>query len=285
MAAAQSQASCKFKLFDLARNGYAIPSDINDFGTVVGSINFFSAGQGEGFTETPQGKVTYYCAPGADCNVYNSYTSFTGINDAGTKVGSYATSGSYMSTPYGFMLKGSTFTSIQEPNAYNQTFAIQINKQDTVIGYYDDSAFNDHGYERSSDGTYTTLDYPGAVDTLPLGINDNSEIVGYYQTTNSQGPAYGFAYKSGEWTMLSYPGAYSTVLSGVSDAGVIVGGAGYASGPGTAFLYENGEFKVVAVPKSYSTGISSISADGLIVGITDLTGPEQDVHGFVAKCQ
>jgi hypothetical protein len=282
MAQAQTQALCTFRLFDLPDNSQGVPSDINDSGTIVGSVSYFSAGKGEGFTQTSNGNVTYYCAPGANCDVYDSFTGLTGINNAGTKVGSYAAP---QSNTYGFMLKGSTFHSIQEPNAYSQTWAVQINSHNTVIGYYDDSAFNNHGFERSSDGTYTTLDYPGVAVTAPEGINSEGEIVGYYNVTYYDSPANGFTFVNGEWTTLNYPGASGTILSGISDAGVIVGAAGYASGPGTAFLYENGEFKVIAYPNSYSTNVSSISADGLIVGITDLTGPEQDVKGFAARCK
>jgi hypothetical protein len=282
MAAAQTQASCTFKLFDLPDNGYGPLSDVNDSGTMVGSVPFASAGKGAGFTRTSKGKVTYYCAPTANCDVYNSFTTLTGINNAGNKVGSYAAP---ESDTYGFMLTGSTFTSIQEPNSASSTFATGINNHDTVIGYYLDAAFNNNGFERSSDGIYTTLDYPGAALTTPLGINSKGEIVGYYQITYYDSPANGFIYQNGEWTTLNYPGASSTLLNSVDDAGVITGSAGYASGPATAFLYENGEFKVIAYPNSYSTSAGGSSTDGLLVGITDLTGPEQDVKGFTAMCK
>jgi hypothetical protein len=282
LAAAQTKASCSFKLFDLPKSTSSVLHAVNDSGTVVGSapvqLPYPSA---SAFARTANGKVTYYCAPSADCTNYSSYTYFTGVNDADIEVGVYKTPGA--SDPEGFMLKGSTFTAIQEPNSVWGTYVSGINKSNAVVGYYLDNQDNDHGFLRSSDGSYTTLDFAGAQNTVPLGINDRDEIVGYYSDPNSS--PQGFAYHDGEWKTLDYPGVSFTELYGRSNAGVIIGYAGAASGPGTAFLYENGEFKVIAVPNTYSTGANGISADGLIVGMTNLNNTQAGWRGFMATCK
>jgi hypothetical protein len=274
IAEAQTLASCSFKLFQLPKSTSSLAYGVNDSGAVVGSAPVSPSAQG--FTRTASGAVTYYCAPGAGCTEYSSLTYFTGRNDAGVDVGVYKTP--TMGDPEGFMLKGSTFTPIQEPNSVYGTYTNGINKSNTVVGSYLDSQTHSHGFQRSSEGSYITLDYPGAQNTYPLGINDNGVIVGAYYSGQ------GFIYEDGEWTTLDYPGASSTELNGISDAGVIIGNSN-ATTQGTAFLYENGVVKVIAAPNTYSTSVSAISADGLIVGMTNLNDTESGWRGFTATCK
>ncbi len=230
----------------IAQSTSSIAYDVNDSGTVVGPAPVQSSEKG--FIRTASGKATYYCAPGAGCTKYSSSTYFTGLNDSGVGVGVYKTP--EMGAPEGFMLKGSTFATIQEPNSVWGTSVNGINKSNTVVGSYLDNQTNSHGFQRPSSGNYTTLDFPGAQSTAPLGINSSGVIVGSYSS-----PTQGFTYQAGEWTTLDYPGASTTELNGISDAGVIVGYS-YVTTPGTAFLYENGVFKVIAVPNAYSTSVN-----------------------------
>jgi hypothetical protein len=113
MAAAQTGASCTFNLFQLPQSTSSIAYDVNDSGTVVGPAPVQSSEKG--FIRTASGKATYYCAPGAGCTKYSSSTYFTGLNDSGVGVGVYKTP--EMGAPEGFMLKGSTSATIQEPNS------------------------------------------------------------------------------------------------------------------------------------------------------------------------
>lgn len=272
---AQTKASCSFKLFELPESTYSIAYGINDSGTVVGSTPTSSTAKG--FVRTASGKVSYYCAPEADCSNYSSYTYFTGLNDAGVDVGIYKIPGA--GSPQGFKLNGSTFTAINDPNAAFGTAANGINKSNTVVGYYYDSGDHLHGFQRSSDGRFLTLDFPDAQNTSPQAINDKGTIVGYYTT-----PAHGFIHRNATWATLDYPGASTTVLNGISDADVIVGN-GYVKTPTTAFLYENGDFKVIAVPNAYSTSVSGISSNGLIVGETNLNNTQAGLRGFTATCK
>ena len=65
--------------------------------------------------------------------------------------------------------------------------------------------------------TYTTLDVPGANDTLAQAI-DGSNIVGRYY----DGIWYGFSYDGTTYTTLDVPGASHTYAYGI-DGGNIVG--------------------------------------------------------------
>src|SRR5580692_991597 len=60
----------------------------------------------------------------------------------------------------------STFTAFEVPDAgkgiYQGTYSLSINTAGTVTGYYIDSKFAYHGFVRTSGGTITTFDVPGA---------------------------------------------------------------------------------------------------------------------------
>ena len=276
IAAAQTKVSCSFKVFQLPESTSSVDYGVNDYGTVVGAAACGPTTT-HGFMRTAGGAVTYFSAPqtGA-CTSYSGFTAFADINNAGVKVGTYKVSG--MSDPEGFLLNGSTFTPIKEPKSVWGTSANAINKWNTVVGSYLDNAFHSHGFKRSSNGSFLTLDFPAAQGTSLQGINDNGVIVGFYY------PGHGFIYHSGSWATLNYPGASSTELNGVSDANVIIGNSN-ATKQGTAFLYENGVFKVIVVPNTYSTSVSGISAKGLIVGRTNLDNTQAGWRGFTATCQ
>jgi uncharacterized membrane protein len=273
---AQTEASCKFKLFELPPGYSSSPVyAVNDDGTVVGAA-FCGGDTTKGFIRSSSGTYTYYSAPGTSDCAYNVFTNFTGRNDVGVNVGNYRSAS--LSEPEGFLLEGSKFTPFKEPNAVFGTTANGINNSNTVIGIYYDSQDKIHGFQRSSGGDFLTLDFPGAQDTSPQGINDAGEIVGWYY------PGHGFTYDKGTWKTLAYPGASSTALYDISDAGVIVGNSN-ASKPNTAFLYEDDVFKVITVPNAYWTSVNSISADGVIVGMTNLDNTQIGWRGFTATCQ
>lgn len=275
IAEAQTKASCSFKLFQLPESTSSLDYGVNDYGTVVGAAACGPTTT-HGFIRTAGGAVTYYSAPktGA-CTSYSGFTAFADINNAGVKAGNYKVTGA--SDPEGFLLNGSTFTPVKEPKSVWGTIASGINKWNSVVGSYLDYYSNSHGFKRYSNGSFITLDFPGAKNTSPMGINDNGVIVGFYSL------GHGFIYHSGNWATLNYPGASGTELNGISDANVIIGNSS-ATKQGTAFLYANGVFKVIAVPNTHSTSVHGISPNGLIVGMTNLDNTEAGWRGFTATC-
>ena len=94
------------------------------------------------------------------------------------------------------------------------------------------------------DGTFTTIDYPGAADTVEccsaiLNINPEGQIVGGYLDTIGTG--HGFLLSQGSFTSFDFPGAISSCAFGINPAGDIVGlycdtPGGCASGLSHGFL-------------------------------------------------
>ena len=65
--------------------------------------------------------------------------------------------------------------------------ATGINNSGQIVGYYDDSSGNSHGFLYSN-GTWTTLDDPLATKgTEAVGINDSGQIVGNYADSSGNG--------------------------------------------------------------------------------------------------
>jgi len=63
--------------------------------------------------------------------------------------------------------------------------------------------------------------YPGAVESYPLGINENRDIAGFFM--DKAGSMHGYLYSNGIFTPVDYPGALGTFAGGINDRGDISG--------------------------------------------------------------
>jgi hypothetical protein len=267
---AQSQASCTFSIFQL-NDLQTTVFGVNDYKTVVGEADFTSTPSQKGFVRYSGGVVSYYSAPNS------AATRFTGRNDSGVSIGVYSSQNA-SNIAKGFILSGSTFTSIVHPNAVWGTTLTGINKYNSIVGWYLDANEHPHGFKRYSNGSFRILQFnSGTVDTIPNGINDYGTIVGWY---NSQ---HGFIFHNNAWAMLDYPNSSPTELKGISNSGVIVG-INHSTQQGVSFLYANGTFKIIKIPNSFLTNVSSISPTGLIAGTANMTGDQTGWRGFTATC-
>jgi hypothetical protein len=267
---AQSQASCTFSIFQLNDLQTTVFGG-NDYKTVVGEADFTSTPNEKGFLRYSGGSVSYYSAPNS------AATRFTGRNDSGVSIGVYSSQNA-SNIAKGFILSGSTFTSIVHPNAVWGTTLTGINKYNSIVGWYLDANENPHGFKRYSNGSFRTLQFnSGTVDTIPNGINDYGTIVGWYNTQH------GFIFHNNAWATLDYPNSSPTELKGISNSGVIVG-INHSTQQGVSFLYANGTFKIIKIPNSFLTNVSSISAMGLIAGTANMTGDQTGWRGFTATC-
>jgi hypothetical protein len=258
------QASCTFNLFQSP----GLVNSVNDFHTTVGQS---SSNPAQGFIRYSGGQVSYFTAPNA------ATTSFTGRNDGGVGVGYYTTQGTSISK--GFLLQGSTFTSFTHPNAVLGTTLSSINKYNSSVGFYIDSARHEHGFKRYSNGGLASLNYPGASDTAALGINDSGTVVGSF--ADSKG-GYGFLYHGGSWAQVDYSTNPGTSFDGISNNNVVVGHFQWLS-TYIGFLYSNGVFKNIFVPNADSTQVTDISANGVISGNAAFS--DGSVKAFSATCQ
>jgi uncharacterized membrane protein len=167
-----------------------------------------------------------------------------------------------------------TFTTIQVPGA-TRTIATAINKYGDITGY----AFGStglHGFVYEA-GHYRPLDFPGAWETIPMGINDSGQIVGAV-TLEPFGDAQGFVYDGATFTVLDGPGARGGVALGLNNYGDIVGT--YVDTAQHGFLLRDGNFVPIDVPGpgTFLTRAQGINDRGQIVG-EYLEGTRQ--HGFL----
>jgi probable HAF family extracellular repeat protein len=233
----------------------------------------------------------------------------SGINDAGTIVGSYTTTtgsfgfilstsgkvttltfpgaaeteanainnsgkvvGRYVTSggvQHGFMYAAHVFTAIDVPGSIS-TSVTGLARNGYMVGYFKDPASSTHGFIRSPSGTFETIDAPGGA-TLPYGINSAKQIVG---------PTWLLA--AGVFSPLNLGGASTITLPRfISDALQIVGTfwpslggdpRGYISaGTSVTFLDYPGTV--------YGTSASAINRSGVVVGYyVDMTSRP---YGFI----
>jgi probable HAF family extracellular repeat protein len=191
---------------------------INGSGQIVG---YYLDGNGDkhGFLDS-SGTYTTLDYPSARQTFAQS------INGAGQIVGSSANDG------HAFLYSGGTYTPLD--SALNGGTPFSINDSGQIVGTYstfENGGFKTHGFLYSN-GTFITLDYPGATNgTFAYGINNQGQIVGYYSDfddIHGGGGIHGFLYSGGTYTTLDDPLAATVTTSGteafgINDAGQIVG--------------------------------------------------------------
>ncbi len=268
---AQKQASCTFAFFQISfKTGLQLtPFGINDFATVVGTVNDPNQQFQIGFIRWANGGVNSFADPNGPSLLYAR-------NDKGISLGVNSRNAVIVNganvTPIFLTIGAKTYTAVQ---------GFGINRWGSIVGEYGDTAGVNHGFKRWSNGHGITLDFPNAVDTFARAINDSGIIAGTIGVTPV---THGFIYSNRSWAKLDYPKADSTTLVGISNAGVIVGNANFfATSSGTPFLYENGVFKTISPPNSNGSYVAGISLrSGLIVGVDYPNSGGQ--QGFMAKC-
>ena len=159
------------------------------------------------------------------------------------------------------------FPGAARTDAYGIANISQSGQIGTIVGSYQLTTFaNSHGFIRSAGGTFSTLDYPGALKTVLHGINDLGQIVGWY--ADQSGNGHGFLDNAGTFTTIDYPGGTNTIAEGINDAGQITGIYRDAGGL-NGFLYYGGTYYQIVYPGgqdvTYSYGINGA---GQIAGLS-----------------
>ena len=114
--------------------------------------------------------------------------------------------------------------------------------------------------------TFTTIDVPGAMQTVVTGINSAGEMVGWYSTSDS-GPYHSFSLSGGVFTFFDYPGAASTIANGINDSGLIVGIEGDSfSIFDKGFLYDGLTFTSLKVGANSRTFLWGVDNAGDLAG-------------------
>jgi probable HAF family extracellular repeat protein len=173
---------------------------------------------------------------------------------------------------HSFLLSGRTYTTLDGPPlSFNlPVSAGGINALGEIVGSYTDARTGlTHGFLRSTNGVYTTLDVPGNVyGTRANAINNFHQIVGN-----------NFLLSDGTYTHIFKPGSAYTEAYGINDSGQIVGY--YSDGTREhGFLLDNGIYTTIDPPGSLRTEALGINDLGQIVGTYMDAGG--NYHGFLA---
>ena len=323
-ASVQAQSTYTFTSFNVpfanASNTRAF--DINARGDIVGRF-FDSSMNGIPRSFHRYNDGTY--APPIDAPVPNTGTVARGINGRGDIAGKYFDP-KYPSEAHGFLLTApGAFSGFDVnlpdaiPGQFGSTIANGINNLGMIVGDYTAYAAVPgcvgifglpRGFLRNTNGTYTELSFPGAIATIPAGIDDAGNIVGTYITVpnppsacnaTALATANGFIRDAnGNYTTVDPPasaGAQETVVTRISDAGDIIGvystvqttlgqvfgDSAIPAGVAGAYFVRSADGTFNTVPSPFAVpgqqGPLGINPRSTLVGFyTDGTGD----HGFIA---
>ena len=113
------------------------------------------------------------------------------------------------------------------------------------------------------DYSFSKLQFPGAIQTIPYGINNRGEIVG-------RADNHGFVLERGVFTSIDVPfsDAIDTTAFGINSRGQIVGTYTGSGGLAHGFTLERGVFTPfdVSLPGVMQTGLKGINDEGQILG-------------------
>jgi uncharacterized membrane protein len=143
----------------------------------------------------------------------STFTSAQGINNIGQIVGDTIVS----NTATGFLLTDGNFSLIS-----GTTRALGINDLSQIVG-----TVGTHGYLFTS-GVFSPIDVLGALNTIPVDINNRGDIVGFYVEPSLI--LHGFILNQQGFTTIDFPGSSSTQVFGINNQGQIVGVYQDASG-------------------------------------------------------
>lgn len=171
------------------------------------------------------------------------------------------------------------------------SYALGINNPGTIVGCYNDC---NNGF------IYTVAGSKAIVKTLTIGseftaatgINDDNQIVGYWEDINA--PQHGFVYLG--WpactpctlTSIDVPGAAATVLRGINGQGQAAGYWSDANGNWSPFTYSisTGAYNLLAqAPNSTTTFVFSINSNGQITGLGEALGASYGIFVYDENSQ
>jgi len=168
-----------------------------------------------------------------------------------------------------------------DPPGSTDTVASAVNTRGQVVGRFQDSGGDVHGYLRQPNGSFVTIDFPGSVFSIALDINDAGTIVGAFQ--NQDGATHGFSRSpNGSYVTADFPGSVDSEFTGINAQGVRVGDYDLGNlNSSIAFLNSNGQFTSFEDPSAAPmlTTALSINASGFTAGLFDDGAVGE--HGFI----
>ena len=295
----------KAQTFKYQSVGFVIPAAINSSGAIAGSFccSYSSGYDGSealnhGFSM--KGMVFKVAEPRSSLGSFA-----TGIAPNGDVVGGFCPveSGGCSSgiAIHGYLFRNSSNSALQiDVPGVLATLAGGINQSGQIVGMGCNTTSCSLSYPIDSQGfllnqiggSFTTINYPGALGTAATAINDAGDIVGNYIACQSQssesesfqlpctyGQLHGFLLSGGTYTNIDPPGSISTFVGGINNSGEIVGRYGEAVFTGHGFLFKSGIYTIVDFPGASSTAISGVNDHGKIVGSAQINSRTENFIG------
>jgi hypothetical protein len=213
----------------------------------------------------------------AAIDVPNASATFArGVANDGTVVGFYY---DQSLTPHGFLRSpdGTLTFPIDYVSASSTVVGTVVNKIDpqgeTVVGWWFDGASVVHGLLINlSSSTAVSFDFPspGALTTIPNGINRSGEISGNYE--DSAGISHGFTAnvsclsQAQCYQSFDFPGGFATELGSVNDSGDIVGDYFATNSKVISFRLSGGNITTLSAPSAATVSARAINNLQQIVG-------------------
>jgi hypothetical protein len=212
----------------------------------------------------------------ATCDHWTFFKTFSasGINRWNTVVGSAQESGGGTGLPpvSGYIRWANGGVQKYKFPGATETHFSKRNASGVTVGDVD----FDHGLIVTGSSA-TTIDFPGAPQTMLTGINKWDSMVGTYQYNDDAdfGPEWtGFKmWKNGSFAPINAPGALNTNPTSISDTGTVVGwyeasaeAVPFAADPSHGFVLANGVYKTVSYPNAFRTSLNDVNSAGVIVG-------------------
>ena len=154
-----------------------------------------------------------------------------------------------------------TYTQIDYPGA-TLTVAAGINSAGDVVGGYQDTSSNSHGFLLSS-GIYTTIDDPDAPGAYAVGINDLGQIVG-----TASYVSYLYDLQSQTFTTISYPDAHDyTDVTAINNSGTVVGILTVNGRHDVGLILSGGKYRMYLPSGTNRAQLLGVNNSGEAVGI------------------
>ena len=141
-----------------------------------------------------------------------------------------------------------------------------------------------HGLVGTS-SRYTIFDYPAAVNTIAMGINNDETVAGWYQDSNHNYHAflYDYDHRGSAFANIDVPGSTFSSATAINNGGEITGAYIDQNGNMKGYLLRGSQYTDIVVPGAVVTNPYWINDRGQISGTyLDTNGTW---HGFVATAE
>jgi hypothetical protein len=208
----------------------------------------------------------------------DTFTQLLGINDFDVIAGYHGAT-----VNKGFVFTPPNhFTSENFPNSA-QTQVVAINNNFKTAGFYITTGGVTHGFLRKSNGTFSTVDFPGTGFNQLLGLNIRAQAVGYFADSPSFTLDHPYIYdeNGGVFLQIVIPlatkGAQAT---GINDQQVVCGFYIDSASVTHGFLLNAGTLTTLNFPGTTTTSTSALGLNdlGQVVGVYTVGTA---MHGFI----